>query len=512
MAAAPDLGSRWRRSSSGKVGARPSTLGRALAGRAPRIPRAAVACAVVAFLNAACWSLIAPPFEIFDEPDHFAYVQYLAETGHLPSSKGFSFAPAEEVALEDLNEEQIRTSPENHTISTPAEQRRLEHDLSLPLSRISPDAGFATSEPPLYYAVEAIPYALGSSGSILDRLALMRLFSALTAGITVLFVFLFLREALPGARWAWSVGSLGVAFSPLLGLMSGAINPDALLCAESAALFFCLARGFQRGLTPGLAALTGLTIALAAMTKLNFVGLVPGTVLGLVLITARTRRSSGRDAYRSLGLALAVASSPICLYVVVNLLSGRHADGTLASGIALTAAHGPIFREASYIWQFYLPRLPGMRDYFPGLLTTRQFWIDGFVGINELVYSVFPAWVDSLVLVPLALFGVLLGRMLFVNRDALLRRLSELSVYAGITGGLLVLVGANDYLEFPGGTGSYVQPRYMLPLIALYGVSISLAARGAGRRWGPVVGASIVVLAMAHDLFSQLLVISHFYG
>ncbi|HEY2768553.1 MAG TPA: hypothetical protein VGI76_09855, partial [Solirubrobacteraceae bacterium] len=74
------------------------------------------------------------------------------------------------------------------------------------------------------------------------------------------------------------------------------------------------------------------------------------------------------------------------------------------------------------------------------------------------------------------------------------------------------LVGASDYLEYPQSTGSYVQPRYLLPLLALYGAGLAVAARGAGRRWGPVLGAAIVVLFIAHDLFSGLLEISRFYS
>src|SRR5271156_835893 len=51
-----------------------------------RVPRAAWACAIIATLSAACWSLVTPPFQAPDEPSHFAYVQYLAETGRLPTS------------------------------------------------------------------------------------------------------------------------------------------------------------------------------------------------------------------------------------------------------------------------------------------------------------------------------------------------------------------------------------------------------------------------------------------
>ena len=43
-------------------------------------------CALVACLNATCWSFITPPFQIPDEPDHYSYVEQLALTGEPPSS------------------------------------------------------------------------------------------------------------------------------------------------------------------------------------------------------------------------------------------------------------------------------------------------------------------------------------------------------------------------------------------------------------------------------------------
>lgn len=48
--------------------------------------------------------------------------------------------------------------------------------------------------------------------------------------------------------------------------------------------------------------------------------------------------------------------------------------------------------------------------------------------------------------------------------------------------------------------------------VALAAAILALAARGAGARWGPPVGALIVVLVFAHDLFSQLQVIARYYG
>jgi 4-amino-4-deoxy-L-arabinose transferase-like glycosyltransferase len=477
-----------------------------------RLPRAAWACAAVAFLNAACWSLISPPFQAPDEPSHFAYVQELAESRQLPNSDLESFSPAEQTILADLEQGRVRYSPQTPTIATATAQRRLERDLAKPLSRTSRNAGVAASEPPLYYALETVPYYLGTPGTLLDRLALMRLFSALSAALTACLVFLFVRETLPRAPWAWTVAGLGVAIAPLLGLMAGSVNSDALLYALAAATFYCLARGFRRGLTPRLGACTGAIVAAGLLTKLNFLGLVPGILLGLIVLGVRARRAARPGATRALAWALALAAIPPFLYVSVNALSSRSLYGTLTLGASSTAGKGSPLHALSYIWQFYLPRLPGMHVYFPGLSTTLQFWVNGFVGLYGWVDTVFPSWVYGVARVPLALLAALFLSGLLKDRHALRRRAVELAVYGLMALGLMALIGASDYLEFPTATGSYAQPRYLLPLLALWGAMLALAARGAGRRWGPIAGAAIVVTLIAHDVFSQLLEISRFYG
>ena len=485
----------------------------------PRLPTAAWVCALVALLNAACWSFITPPFQVPDEQDHFAYVQQLAETGHLPSqsppsqsSSSLLYSPAETAALADLRYFQVRREPANQPISSVAQQRKLEHDLALPLPRRgSGYAGVASTEPPLYYALQTIPYALGSGGTILDQLQLMRLLSALIAGLTALFVFLFVCEALPGVPWAWTVGGLGVAVDPTLGFISGGVNPDTMLFAVSAALFWCLARGFRRGLTRRLAVATGVVIAIGLLTKLNFAGLVPGAVLALLLLTRRAARTEGAGAYRSLALALVIGASPGVLYALVNLLSGRPALG-FASGVIDFLTSGRLLSELGYIWQFFLPRLPGMKSWFPGVFTTRQVWFDGLVGLYGWLDTQFPGWVYDIALIPAGIIALLCIRALVDARAELRKRIAEPIVYAAIAIGVMALVGASSYVAQQQGHGPYNKPRYLLPMLALFGAVLALAARRAGRRWGPVVGTLIVVLLIGHDLFSQLQTIARYYG
>jgi 4-amino-4-deoxy-L-arabinose transferase-like glycosyltransferase len=488
----------------------------ALASRATiaRIPRAAWLCALVACLNAVCWSILTPPFEVTDEPDHFAYVKQLAETGTLPSSSSETVSAEEITVLKALRYFQVRQEPQTRAIASAREQEELRAALrqaSEDAKAGSPAAGVAALEPPLYYALEAIPYRLALGGSLLDRLQLMRLFSAVFAGLTALFTFLFVREALPRDPWAWLVGGLAGALAPLLGFMSGSVNPDSLLFAISAASFYVLALAFRRGLDARRAIAIGSLTALGLLTKVNFVGLVPGILVGIAALSARAARTSGpHAAARILALSVGIALSPLALYVIVNLTSGKPALGVVSTALAST--RGSVVSEANYIWQLYLPRLPGTVDDFPGLFTPLQLWFNGYVGLYGWLDTTFPAWVDTLALLPAGALVLLCARSLSRGRPALRRRRTELAVYAAMTLGLLALIGADSYRSFPSLDAEYAQARYLLPLLPLLCAALALAARGAGRRWGPATGALIVVLFLGHDILSQLQMAARFYG
>jgi 4-amino-4-deoxy-L-arabinose transferase-like glycosyltransferase len=474
---------------------------------------AAWACAVVACLNAVCWSIVTPPFEAPDEPDHVAYVQEIAETGRLPDTSAVAeFSPEEIYALSGLDQGFVRFKPQFPAIASVAQQRTLEHDLALPLARGERvNAGLAGSEPPLYYALETIPYALGSGGTLLDRVQLMRLLSALMAGLAALFAFLFVRELLPGTPWAWTVGALGVALTPMLGFISGGVNPEAMLIAVSAATFYLLARAFRRGFTPRLAIALGLATATGLLTKLNFIGLAPGVLLGLALLSLRAARASGRAALGSLAIACSIACAPVLAYFLLNALSGAPGLGEISG--ALASQTGSAWHEIEYVWQFYLPRLPGMKSYFPGILTTRQLWFDGFVGLYGWVDTVFPGWVYDLALVPAALIALFALRAVLASAQHLRGHASELVVYGSMTIGLMILVGANSFVSETLHNGEpYREPRYFLVLVPLLALVLALAARGAGRRWGRTAGVVIVVVFFAHDVFSQLQLVARYYG
>lgn len=493
--------------------ARACAWGREITSHVRTVPLAGWVCAAVAILNAFCWSIITPPFQVSDEPSHFAYVKQLADRHELPHSHELVFSHEEERALIDLHEFPAGILPPTGAISSSSEQQRLARDLSMAAEEPregSNAAGVATSQPPLYYLLETIPYEIGSGGTLLTRLELMRLLSALYAGITALFVFLFLREALPGTRIPWVAGGLGVAFMPLLGFMSGAVNPDSLLFAVSAALFWSLARAFRLGLTYRRAIVIGLITAVGVLTKLNFAGLFPGAMIGLGVLAWRLGHSSRSRGWRAFALGAGIAVSPIVPYAIVNVAAGGQPLGLLSGAASDAFNHGPITGALSYIWQVFLPRLPGMTAHFSGISTTRQIWFNGLVGQYGWVETAFPEWVYNVAAIVAVAVLVACGRTLYVLRRTARERLTELAVYTIMAVGLLTLIGAASYVSSEGEL--FTEARYLLPLLCLLAAGLALAVRAAGRRWEAVLAAVVVLAMIADNLFSQLLVIGRYYG
>ena len=91
-------------------------------------------------------------------------------------------------------------------------------------------------------------------------------------------------------------------------------------------------------------------------------------------------------------------------------------------------------------------------------------------------------------------------------------RLWELATYVLLTFGLLLLISGTAFVARLDGAAGYEQPRYLFPLLALYGALIALAARGAGKRYGPAVGVLIVCIAIAHTVGAMLLTLTRYYG
>jgi 4-amino-4-deoxy-L-arabinose transferase-like glycosyltransferase len=473
---------------------------------------------VIALLNAAIWGIVVPPFQVPDEISHFGYAQYLAETGKPPpQGPTVQYSPQENVALGALFFASVVGRVEMRGIMTPAEDRGLRAQLAAGPSPVGTGGvSSVTNQPPLYYALEAIPYWLSPSHEILARLQLMRLLSALMAAFTVLFVFMFLRELLPGSPWAWTVGAVAVAFQPTFDFIAAGVQGDNLLFLASAATFYTLARAYRRGLTPWGGAAIGLATVAGVLGKLTFVAFVPGIALAVLLLGWRAWPKGRGRALLSMGVATAIVVAPTLLYAVLNETvwhrGGPTAGGFAGAATAAIPGHAINFKESlDYIWQLYLPRLPFMHVEF-GYYPLTSVWLNGSLGHFGWLDYTFPLWVYTVARWVIIALVVLAATTLIRARARIPALLPLLVCFGVMAAGLLAAIGYTG-IRYRASTGlPFEQARYLFPLLAFYGLFIVLAARGVGRRWAPVLGGLLVVLAMAHGLFAEMLTISRYYG
>jgi 4-amino-4-deoxy-L-arabinose transferase-like glycosyltransferase len=444
------------------------------------------------------------------------YADYVAEAGRPPRafpspSAGSAFSDEYVAALEDLP-----FSVEGRPSWSPFTDRELRRRLEEVSSERPESAAFtAATYPPLYYAFEAIPATLGASLDVLDRLYLMRLFSATLAGITVASSFLFLRELFPATPWTWTVGALAVAFQPVFGFMSGGVNNDGLLYATGSMLFLLLARSFRLGLTPRRGLAIGAVAAAGLLTKTTVVGLFPGAALGLVLLWRRAHGSQRRTAAGGLLAAGAMLGAVTAAWFAVDTLVFDRSLATATGGLASDAiAQAATVRgQLSYLWQFFLPPLPFMTDTFSGYpdYPVWDVYIQGFIGRFGFFQYGFPSWVNRLGLGVLLAVAALAGVALVRRREALRRRWPELCCYAAMLFGTLLVIGVAGY-RYRLSTGfNFEQTRYLFTLLPLYGALVALAAQGVGRRWGHTAGAVLVVVVVGHTWFAMLLTINRYY-
>jgi hypothetical protein len=497
-----------------------SRAGGAAAGALRRVPRAGRVCFAIAFVNAAIWGVVVPPFQVPDEIAHFGYAQYLAETGKPPPQgpRG-QYSPQEQLALENLNFFGVIGRSQMRGIFTNAEDRVLREVLARHPTPLG-EGGTTpiTNQPPLYYALEAIPYWLSPSHDILARLAFMRLLSALLAACTVLAVFMFLRELLPGSPWAWTVGALVVAFQPTFDFLAAGVQGDNLLFLCSTLTFLMLLRAYRRGFTMRRAVVIGAIVAAGALAKLTFIALLPGIALALLLLAWRALPAGRARALRALAASIAVAAAPVALYALLNA-TVWHRGGPTAGGIAgatnsALPAGGVVtlHQTLDYIWELYMPRLWFMHHTYFSEYPLWSTWLNGSIGHFGWLDYTFPEWVykdgrDLLyALAALALVGLVRARR------GIGRMLPIFVCFAVMALGLLGAIGYAGIRYRLSSGYPFEQARYLFPLLVFYALFMVLAARGLGRRWAPVLGAVLVVLAMAHGLFAETLTISRYYG
>lgn len=480
------------------------------------VPRPLAALLVAALALGAAWTFVTPALQAPDENSHFGFVQYFAETGHLPGDPQRPvFSTEQTTASARSNSDQAAAQVGARMFWTKADYERWRgSDEALPPTARE-DAGGpnpAASNPPLYYIYAAPAYLLGKGTDMFGRLELVRLASVLWLLVTVMGAWLLAGEVFSRDRGAQLCTAGAVALAPMVQFVSSTASPDTMLFATWSLMLWLGVRLLRRGLTPAGAAALCAVAGLACVVKATSYAALPA--VGLCLLIAGIRAGALRRPlahWRPIVAAGAGLLLTLGVYVVWTRATGR-AVSTQVATVGGQASDSSLRDLLSYVWQFYLPRTPWQTDY-PSIAPTIPVWdyalkgVWGTFGWTEILFS-------GPVYLVMAAITLACGVLSFLGlwRD---RRNVDWAIAAFlglVVVGLLAGLHYTEYRQLKGGASNFFQGRYLLPLAPLAGLALTRALRWlpAPRR-APAIAIALGSLFVL-DVFSLSLVLVRFYA
>ncbi len=450
-----------------------------------RLPRPLLFLLTAVTILGLAWAILVPPWQAPDENYHFAYVQGLAEGEGIPDEdEGQITSSDQQKAAEAVNSDQLSA---NLNVRPVWSERLFRDWRDSPAARRDDGGGQgiddkpnpARTNPPLYYALQALPYHAASGGNVLDQLYLMRLVGVGFLLGTVVATWLLIGELLGSRPLLQLAGSSIVGLQPMAVFISASVNPDSLLYAATALVLWLGVRVLRRGLALGSGVALCGALALAILSKATAYAFVPAVLMvlgvGLARFEGATVKRRAAVAVAA-GLALAV---PVGTWVAYARQSDRPAVNQVGGGGGFTGPDlpGPI----GYLWQFYLPKLPfGVslpRDY-PSLPAYDYFLQGGWAKFGWLEI-VFPDPVY--IVLGLVTAVILAGGVVALRRRGLRGEMPVVLFLVLVTAGLLGGLHATEFRIMAGQGIPVMQGRYLLPLLPLLGLSaagaLTLVAR-----------------------------------
>jgi 4-amino-4-deoxy-L-arabinose transferase-like glycosyltransferase len=453
---------------------------------AASVPRSLGALLVVVAVVGVSWAMITPPWQSPDSFTHYSYTESLATRFALPGRPGHNEASSSVLAAyRAAGVIPLQwSSPEVKPSWNPA-AARVYRTASARLSR-SNGAGITPSQanPPLYYAYAAAAY-LAVGGDALDRVSAIQLAGVLLLLATVIGAWLLAGEVF-GRRPLLQLTTAAVAgLQPMETFISTSVNPDALLVPLWTFWLWLGARVIKRGAPRrDVVALCAVTAA-AILTKETAYAMLPPLVLALVL-GWRARSAPGwREAAKTFGTAILVLYVPVQLWIIGANAGGR--PGLTVAPATASVSHSPssfLLHFLDYVWQFYLPKFPGQATIhvttLPSLpwprlqpgLPVWNIWVREGWGVFGWVDIYMTNWVYVVLAVLTAAVAALGVAIVVRLRDRL-----ALSLFAffGLTLlSLLAVVHEVEYQSLRANQGPFTQGRYVLPLVALFGLGVAL--------------------------------------
>ena len=464
------------------------------------IPRPLAALLTVVLIIGLVWALIVPPWQAPDATTHFAYAQSLAERFALPGDKRRATDSTDQLLADAASEASLEAFNPKTVKPGGWSSQRYAGYLAAVRSHPSRSNGggpnSASSNPPLYYLYADLAYWAMYGGDVFDRLYAIQIWGVALLMLTVTGAWMLAGEVLGCCRLPQLACAATAGFVPLETFITTSVNPDALMVTLWTFALWLGARVIVRGARQRDAVVLCAVTAGAILTKATSYALVPAVLLALGLGWLRRPPEERSAARRQLATALVALVLPVLGWLGLAHLLGRAAVNAVPS-----SGHPFNVRQfLSYVWQFYLPRLPwqtpfrAVNTYPAWYIWLKQGWgIFGWLDVPmaDWVYRVLGV-ITAVILIPAT---ALVARF----RDRL--RLSLTAFFAVALVALLGLLHITDYAQIIKSGGTLLQGRYLLPVVGLFGLSVGFVISHLPGRWrGPACGTTVAGLLLLQVL------------
>ncbi len=367
------------------------------------------------------------------------------------------------------------------------------------------------NNPPLYYAVMAIPYHIFRGVPLLSRIFVLRLFNALFFIGTVGLVWAMAGDLFGNVQWKQVVAAGAVAVQPQVAFMSAVINADNLLILLTTATLYTALRFVRRGPTLRRACMMGLCAAAAALTQGRGLVTLPVVITALAVGWIRWRPHASDAIKQVLGCG-ALSAAGLGLYTIFGATPGSGAYGGTVG--ALNSGGFNIRQFLSFVYQFYFPRLPSLQPRLGPEYGYRQVFIDTFYGAFGWLEVTFKPRVYDLLQVCSALGLVGLYTACIARRRVLLDAWPSVIVMLSLLITTIVFLHYVSYeaLLTSNGGEVLIVGRYLLPMIALFGLAIAFVVGSLPARVGPLAGAAVLVGGTLLSLSGLGITMARFYA
>jgi len=297
----------------------------------------------------------------------------------------------------------------------------------------------------------------------------------------------------------------------MAGFLGAIINPDIASAAAWTAFLWLALRMIRLGPSAQRTALTTLVAVAAVLTHGRNLPIIP--VLMIALVTAWiVNKPKPREIVAGAASALAVAVGGALIF---GLTAARTTAGAFGgeANLGNTAAFN-IRQFASSIWQFYLPTFFNMQPRLGPAYGFRQMFIEQFFGGVFSSNEVFLSYtIYDVVQISLAILALVFYTVLVLNWTTVRSRWPAVTVIISAAAAVLLFLHLASYRALlGGGSDPLITGRYLLPLVAIFGLALATVVAGLPKRLAPITAAVLIGALFVLSIIALGSTLERFYA